>query len=298
MSNAWPDSAFESSDPLGGGYGEEDSSGIGEELAIESSDPLAGGYGEEVFSGIGEELGESYTDDAEGAAGSPDLALVLGEALRDEYAYATAEELDEALGNVLESLAPAEAINFAKTVQQAGKRLREDPTLLAQIAKTALPLAGGGVAGPAGMAVGGGLGDVVGQALAGHAKPAPAAGAPAAAKPAAAAGSPAAASAAVLSQMRLPLLATLATAMGEHGRKTIDGVAVNDIMHLLGQVFEKAASDADELQQRSSERPAYLLDAEGDFQADPAAPADRARALYTALVAAETEALSEAGDVR
>jgi hypothetical protein len=269
MSDVWPDSAFESSDPLGGGFGEEDSGGMGEELAIESSDPLAGG---------------------------PDLALVLGEALRDEYADATPEELDEALGNVVESLAPAEAFHFAKALQQAGKRL--DPKLLAQIARTALPVAGGAVAGPAGMAVGGGLGDVVGQALAGHATPAPAAGAPAAAKPPVAAGSPAAATAAVLSQMRLPLLATVSTAMGEHGRKTIDGVAVNEIMKLLSQVFTQAASDADELQQGSSEPAAYLLDAEGDVQADPAAPADRARALYTALVAAETEALSEAVDPR
>jgi hypothetical protein len=297
MSNVWPDSAFGSSDPLGGGYDEEDSGGIGEELAIESSDPLAGGYGEEDFSGVGEELGESYTDDAESAAGSPDLALVLGEALRDEYADATPEELDEALDNVVESLAPAEALNFAKTLQQAGKRL--DPKLLAQIAKTALPVAGGAVGGP----VGAGLGNIAAQALATHPEPAqavgaPAAGVPAAVKPPVAAGSPAAATAAVLSQMRLPLLATVSTAMGEHGRKTIDGVAVNEIMKLLSQVFTQAASDADELQQGSSEPAAYLLDAEGDFQADPAAPAERARALYTALVAGETEALSEAVDPR
>jgi hypothetical protein len=269
MLNAWPDSAFESSVPLAGGYGEEDFSGIG----------------------------ESYTDDAESAAGSPDMALALGEALRDEYAYATPEELDEALGNVLESLAPAEAINFAKTVQQAGKRLREDPTL-AQIARTALPLAGGAVGGPAGMAVA-----TAAQALATHPEPAqavgaPAAGVPAAVKPPVAAGSPAAATAAVLSQMRLPLLATVSTAMGEHGRKTIDGVPVAEIMELLGQVFARAARDAKELQQGSGEPPGYLVDAEGDFQADPAAPAERARALYTALVAGETEALSEAVDPR
>jgi hypothetical protein len=266
MLNAWPDSAFESSVPLAGGYGEEDFSGIG----------------------------ESYTDDAKSAAGSPDMALALGEALRDEYAYATPEELDEALGNVLESLAPAEAINFAKTVQQAGKRLREDATL-AQIARTALPLAGGAVGGPAGMAVATGLGNVVGQALAGHAEPARAPAAPAAAKPPVAAGSPAAATAAVLCQMQKPLLATVSTAMGEHGRKTIDGVPVAEIMELLGQVFARAARDAKELQQGSGEPPGYLVDAEGDFQADPA---ERARALYTALVAAETEAISEAGDLR
>jgi hypothetical protein len=270
MSNPWPDSAFESSDPLGSGYGEDDASGIGKEL------------------------GESYSDLAASASGSPDLALVLGEALRDEYAYATPEELDEALGNVLVSLAPAEAINFAKTVQQAGRRMREDATL-AQIAKTALPLAGGAVAGPAGMAAATGLGNVVGQALAGHAEPAPPAAGPAAAKPPVAAGSPAAATAAVLCQMQKPLLATLSTAMGEHGRKTIDGVPVAEIMELLGQVFARAARDAKELQLGSSEPPGYVLDAEGDFQADPA---ERARALYTALVAAETEALSEARDLR
>ena len=59
MSPNWSEPMIESSD---GGYGAEDLSGIGEELAVESSD---GGYGEEDLSG-GEELEESYTDDSEG----------------------------------------------------------------------------------------------------------------------------------------------------------------------------------------------------------------------------------------
>jgi hypothetical protein len=268
MSNAWPGSALESNDPLGGGYGEEDSTGVG----------------------------ESFTDDAASAADRLELSQSLGEALRDEYAYATPEELDEALGKVLESLAPAEAYDFAKALQQAGKsarRVLEDPAL-AQIAKTALPLAGGALGGPAGISLGSGLGSVAAQALAARAKPPPGAGAPPAGKPPVAAGSSAAATGFLLSQTRPALLATLATAMGDHGRKAIDGVQVADIMRLLSEVYAHAARDADELQQFSSEPPSYPLDAEGD----PEAPMDRARALYTALVAAETEALSEAVDLR
>jgi hypothetical protein len=268
MSSAWPDSAIESSDPLGGGYGEEDFT----------------------------DVGESFADDAASTADRLELAQLFGEALRDEYAYATPEELDEALGNVLESLAPAEAYDFAKALQQAGKSARqvlEDPAL-AQIAKTALPLAGGALGGPAGMSLGSGLGNVAAQTLAARAKPPPGAGAPVAGKPPVAAGSPAAATGFLLSQARPALLGTLATAMGDHGCKAIDGVQVADIMRLLSEVYAQAARDADELQQGSSEAPGYPPDVEGDFEA----PADRARALYTALVAAETEALSEAVDLR
>jgi hypothetical protein len=260
--------------------------------ALEWSDPLGGGYGEGDFSGVG----QSFTDDAASAADRLELAGLLGEALRDEYAYATPEELDEALGNVLDSLAPAEAYDFAKALQQAGKsarRVLEDPAL-ARIAKTALPLAGGALGGPAGMALGSGLGNVAAQALAAPAMPPPGAGAPPAGKPLVAAGSPAAATGFLLSQTRPALLATLATAMGDHGRKSIDGVQVAEIMRLLSEVYAHAARDADELQEGSSESPSYPLDAEGDFEA----PTDRARALYTALVAAETEALSEAVELR
>jgi hypothetical protein len=268
MSNAWPGSALESNDPLGGGYGEEDFTGVG----------------------------ESFTDDATSTADRLELAQSLGEALRDEYAYATAEELDEALGNVLGSLAPAEAYDFARGLQQAGKsarRVLEDPAL-AQIAKTALPLAGGALGGPAGMALGSGLGNVAAQALAPRAKPPPGGGAPLAGKPPVAAGSPAAATGFLLSQTRPALLATLATAMGDHGSRAIDGVQVAEIMRLLSEVYAEAARDADELQQGSSDASRYPLDGESDL----GPPVDGARALYTALVAAETEALSEAVDLR
>jgi hypothetical protein len=266
MTNVWPDPDLEASDPLGGGYREEDFSGVG----------------------------ESFTDDAASTAGRLELAQVLGEALRDEYAYATPEELDDALGNVLESLAPAEAYDFAKALQQAGKSARralEDPAL-AQIAKTALPVAGGALGGPAGMALGSGLGNVAAQALAARAKPP--SGAPLAGKPPVAVGSPAAATGFLLSQTRPALLATLATAMGDHGSKAIDGVQVADIMTLLSEVYAQAARDADELQQGSSDASRHPLDGESDL----GAPVDGPRALYTALVAAETEALSEAVDLR
>jgi hypothetical protein len=66
-------------------------------------------------------------------------------------------------------------------------------------------------------------------------------------------------------------------------------------MNMLASICGKAAEDADELLYASEGTPAYLLDDDGYLNADPAAPSERADALYAALIGAENEYLAEAG---
>lgn len=239
-----------------------------------------------------------------------DPGEVLRGALLDDYEDALPEELDEALFNVFDSLTPAESFNLGKALSQIEKGAAQalaDPTV-GQVVGTALPIAGGAVGtyfgGPAGMAVGASLGSAAAKALPKGGK----AGQPAAkvvapraapgqvpsAKPPVAGGSAAATQALVLTQQPEVLKSLLALALGEHGRKSVDGVSVGAVMNLLSTVFGQAAADADELLYASEETPAYLLDGEGYPSVDPAVPADRAQALYAALLGAENESLSEA----
>jgi hypothetical protein len=60
-------------------------------------------------------------------------------------------------------------------------------------------------------------------------------------------GSAAAAQALVLTQQPDVLRSLLATALGRHGRQTVSGIPVAQVLGLLSQVFGKAAADADEL---------------------------------------------------
>jgi hypothetical protein len=90
-------------------------------------------------------------------------------------------------------------------------------------------------------------------------------------------GSAAAAQGLVLTQRPEVLQALLALAMGQHGKRQVDGIPVPAIMNMLSSVFGQAAADADEL--------TYLApddDGEGE---SVAAPHDRS--LYTALLDAD-----------
>jgi len=232
---------------------------------------------------------------------------VLREALLEDYADAPPDQIEEALTNVLESMTPAESFNFSKALSRVEKGAAQalgDPAV-GQFASTALPLAGGAAGayfgGPGGTAIGSGLGGAAAKALSGSGKPTPAAmprstQAPTSSLPKSlvAGGLPAAAKGLVLTAHPGVLKSLLALSLGEHGRKSVDGVPVGAVMNLLSTIFGQAAADADELMQSSDETPAYLLDAEGHYHTDPAAPADRADALYAALLDAENEPFTQA----
>jgi hypothetical protein len=218
------------------------------------------------------------------------LADVLAEALDDAYADADPEELDEALANVLDSMMPAEALNFAKALNQIGTGARKalsDP-LVGQIVRTALPIAAGAagtlIGGPAGTAVGSALGNAAVSALPGAPKPRPTARAQTPARPVAG-GSAAAAQGLVLTQQPDVLKALTAVAMGQHGQKQVNGVPTAQILSMLSSVIGRAAADADEL---------MYLDAEEFADADVAYDAADEGSLYAALIQAETAEIAEA----
>jgi hypothetical protein len=250
------------------------------------------------------DLAEMQGDELDLEVDVLDLGEVLREALREDYADAPAEEIEDALANVFELMTPAESFNFAKALRQVEKgasQVLADPAV-GQIATTALPLAGAAVGtaygGPAGTAVGSGLGRAAAKALSG-AKPTPATRpgqTPMPVTPTApvAAGSPAAVKGLILTQQPEVLTSLLALALGEQGRRAVDGVPVGAVMNLLSTVFGQAAADADELMYSGEVSPSYLPEGDSAYQADPAAPANRADALYTALLDAESEDLTEA----
>ncbi len=135
------------------------------------------------------------TKEALWAAGlsGEELADVLRSALHERYADASDEEMDDALANVLDSMSPAEAFNFASALHRIGTgagQLISDPAF-ASIARTALPVLGGAagtiIGGPVGTALGSKLGSLAASALPTHPAPPPAPAAGAAAPPAAAA---------------------------------------------------------------------------------------------------------------
>ncbi|HEV2772468.1 MAG TPA: hypothetical protein VGV57_06515 [Thermoleophilaceae bacterium] len=232
------------------------------------------------------------------------LGEVLGEALLDQYADAAPDELDAALLNALETLTPAEAINFTSALRQVEKgtaRTLQHPAV-AQLAKTGLPLAGGAVGtlvgGPVGTAVGSGLGGAAAKALSGR----PAATAPPPATglqgSSVASGSTAAARGLVLTQQPEVLKSLLCLALGQHGCRSVAGMPVGAVMNMLSKTFEQAAADADELLEIRDGLTAYRLDADGELYADPASPDDRAQALYSDLLDAENEYLTEAAGER
>jgi hypothetical protein len=224
-----------------------------------------------------------------------ELAEVLRDALHDDFSDASSEEMDDALGEVLESMSPAESFNFAKALKQiergAGQAL-SDP-VFGQIVRTGLPIAAGAVGtvfgGPVGTALGSSLGTAAARALPGGAPTRPAAPTPDPGRPAVAGGSAAAAQGLVLTQQPDVLKGLLALAMGEHGKKSVNGVPVPAIMGMLSSVFGQAAADADEL---------MYLDEEGSSNESEALPYDSeaspGRSLYTTLMDVDNYELAEA----
>lgn len=255
---------------------------------------------------------EAYLD--EDATWDEDAAIlgeVLLEALHEDYAGALPEELDAALDNIFDSMSPAESFNIGKALRQIGKGASQavaDP-LVGQVVRTALPIAGGAVGtlvgGPAGTAVGGALGSAAAKALPSTARASaprtaarmasspPPTMSPAARAPVSA-GSAAAAQGLALTQHPDVLKSLLALALGGQGRQAINGVPVGAVMNMLSSVFGRAAEDADELRYGGDESSGYLHDSEAHPDIDPAAPADRARALYARLIGSENRRLAEA----
>jgi hypothetical protein len=115
------------------------------------------------------------------------------------------------------------------------------------------------------------------------------------AHPPAAPGSTAATKALVLSQQPDVLAALLALALGQPGRAAVNGIPPAAMMNTLSTMFARAADDADELLAAEDGPPAYFLDAEGSLAIDPAAPGERADAVYAALIGRENQYLAEAG---
>ena len=221
------------------------------------------------------------------------LIDVLRSALHQSYSDVSDEQVADALSDVFDAMSPAEALNFASSLDRIGKsagRLVSDPTFAA-VAQTALPILGGAagtlVGGPAGTALGSKLGSVAAGALPSRPKPAPApAGAGSATVSAAAGGSTAAAQGLVLTQQPDVLRSLLATALGAHGQQTASGVPAAQVLGLLSQVFGRAAADADELMYLGRQPGAEsVLDDGADDSAD---------SLYADLLGADNLELAEA----
>lgn len=259
---------------------------------------------------------EDYDDEAwldeDADVDFAELAESLRDVLTEDYWDADPEDLEEALAEVLESMSPAEAFNFAKALKQVGRsasKVVANP-LFKQVAGAALPIAGGAVGtllgGPVGTALGSSLGNAAAGAItggrrAGPGLPAMAGALPAVARalpgvaraiPAVAGGSAAAAQGLVLTQQPDVLKSLLALSMGQHGQKAVNGVPVAKVMNMLSSVFGQAAADADELM--------YLGVGEGyGDSGEVAYDADTdesygGRELYTTLLDADNAELADA----
>jgi len=240
---------------------------------------------------------------------SAELAEVLREVLHDDYQDKPPEELQEALTNILETMTPAEEINFTnilRDISKAGQNVLKDPTV-GQVASTVLPAAGATIGtiygGPVGTALGGKLGQVAGQAFSGGGKPS-SASAPAQ-MPAASPkdGPPSAAKIAALFGNEDFLKGLAAAAFGERGQKSIPigkngpSASVGRFMELLQTLAGKALMEAEELLRETDEMPlpSSLPDSEGNF--DPVDPGDRAEELYRILINAENQRLADEAEL-
>ncbi len=259
--------------------------------------------------------------------GSTEAATGLRLVLSDHYADATDAEMTEALGQVMDSMSPAESFNFGSALNQiartAGQAL-SDPRV-ASIAKTALPIAGGAlgtvIGGPVGTALGGQLGTIAANALPagrpdaparspgrpvsrlpvpgppGAAAGPPAAGSPTVGVPApAAGGSIAAAQGLVLAGHPLMQQALASAAFGQHGQPQVGGIPVASLLGLLSQVVGQAAAEADELLYQSSNGgPSESWD--GEDGEDEEWSDITAQDLYTSIIDARNLELAEAMDL-
>lgn len=104
-----------------------------------------------------------------------------------------------------------------------------------------------------------------------------------------ASGSTAAAQCLVLTQQTDVLRSLLATALGQHGRQTVSGVPVSQVLGMMSQVFGEAAADADALM--------YLGQHPGTAESVlDEAPADAVGSLYTDLLGADNLELADAAE--
>jgi hypothetical protein len=272
--------------------------------SVDLDDILGGGVDEDFSDEDPDDFGDGLLGDVKG--GLDHLVGVLRNTLHEDYADASDEDLEQVLTGMLDTMGPAEGLNFSSAISSIGRSassLLSDPTV-ASIAKTALPIAGGAL----GTVVGGPLGAAVGSRLAGMAAgaiptrapavptarpmvpttvpvlPAPAEtpGAVPADTPAAAAGSDAAKKALVYSRQPEVVQSLLAAALGQYGRQQVAGVPVAQILGTLSQLLGEAAADADEL--------AYLSGSAPDAESESLDDED----LYQALLDADDLELERA----
>ena len=122
-------------------------------------DILGDDYGE-VF---GDDFGDDVMSDVRRDVDR--LVNALRNALHEDYADASDEDVEQILTDMLDTMGPAEALNFSSAISSIGRSassLLSDPTV-ASIARAALPVAGGAL----GTAIGGPLGTAVGSRLGG-----------------------------------------------------------------------------------------------------------------------------------
>ena len=180
----------------------------------------------------------------------------------------------------------------------ARRTIFSDPAV-AQIARTALPLAGGAVGtligGPAGTALGSSLGGAAAKALPGPRPAAAVTGATTGSRPAAvlASGSPAAAQGLILTQQPQVLQSLLAAALGPQGRKEVNGVPVGAVLGMLSSIFGQAAAEADELLDADAEHVPMWTGSPRHPIGDPTDPGTRARSLYAGILDDESDELAE-----
>jgi hypothetical protein len=92
----------------------------------------------------------------------------------------------------------------------------------------------------------------------------------------------------VLTQQPDVLKSLLPLAMGQHGKKSVNGIPVPAIMGMLSSVFQQAAADADELVYVAGEDRDSISEALSDW------PAGSGRSLYPVFIDAENYELAEA----
>lgn len=244
---------------------------------------------------------ELYADNQNMFSNFSEMAEGLRDVLHEDYHYATPEEMEVALIDMLESMTPAEGFNFGKILSQigkAGKKVLRNP-IAAKIAKTALPIAGSTIGtffGPLGTMAGGKLGQIAGQAFSSGGKRSPAL--TKVAQTSVSGGSAAAGQLLQLTQNPDMLKSLLSLALGSNGKKSISigkggpSVNVGSFANLLSTLSNQVAADAEQLLSESNELHSYLLDSEGNYLYDPANPEERARALYEVLSEAETQRIA------
>lgn len=194
----------------------------------------------------------------------------MREALSDDYADASDDDVNDALAGVLDELSPEESFNFSKALGQVGKAaggLMADPNVAAY-ARTLLPVAGGtlGTAfgGPVGGAALGQLGRAAAGAFPGRPPGLPAPAAQVAGQPAASA----AVKSVVLANDERIRQALLAAALGTQGRQQVAGVPVAQLLGLLSQMVGQAAAEADEMMYGIQEASESELFDSSDLDAD------------------------------